>query len=472
MDDYRKFYSTHRVLVIADEVHHVSITEHAEKKWGVSFERAVSPAEKLVMLTGTPWTTKGDPIPFTKPKKDGSGFVKTHYNYTKARAIKDNVCRDALIYPQRDVELIKNKVTGEVYDNFEAYTKATGKDAYRVAVSDSANMMIIFRKANEDLNKLRESGQHNASGLLVAPSIETAHLFADVIHRFTGVKPLVVSTKDSDGKMDNSNRKKINSFRDGTARWIISVNMISEGIDIKKLQVLVFLSNAKTELYFRQVIGRIERRMNKLEIDKTCYMYYISHPKLDEWVSKIQDENAQGVEMRSLVALPDFEDDNLGSDQTGNNGVDVSNDIEIVMKDIQNYIVRNGVDVNDAVVNEMGYILSNNQAYAKLPHGVLILMAEANISERESATTSETTGVPLIEQERILRAQLKTLLGRQIGKLGLSKVDKVFAIANSMLNKSIGITAASDASVVQLQAKYDLLLDVNSWSSDLLRQVA
>ncbi len=470
--NYRNFCNNYRVLVIADEVHHVSIKEQAHSKWGASFEEAVSPAEKLVMLTGTPWTTKGDPIPFTSPKKNGDGYVKTHYTYTKARAIKDGVCRDSIIRPQKDVESLTNKTTGEVYDDFDAYTKGTGKDGYIHAVSNPTNMITMFRQGNAELNRLRDMGQHNASGLLVAPSIESAHLFADKIEKITGVKPMVVSTRDGNDKMDNSNRKKIKAFTEGTSRWIISVNMISEGIDIKKLQVLVFMSNAKTELYFRQVMGRVERRMNKNEADKTCYVYYISHPKLDAWVSKINDENSQGVAMRDIVATDEFAELEGNGDGGTNENDFVKDDIEIIMKDIQEYIVHNGIDVNEAVINEMTAIVANNNAYSRLPHGILILMAEANINERESNTTTESTGIPIIEQERILRSQLKPLLGRQVRKIGVSDKDKVFSIANNILNKMVGIASQNTASVDKLQAKYDLMLDLDAWSHELIRQVA
>jgi superfamily II DNA or RNA helicase len=40
---------------------------------------------------------------------------------------------------------------------------------------------------------------------------------------------------------------------------IISVGMISEGVDIPRLRVLVYLPNARTELAFRQAVGRVVR---------------------------------------------------------------------------------------------------------------------------------------------------------------------------------------------------------------------
>jgi len=58
---------------------------------------------------------------------------------------------------------------------------------------------------------------------------------------------------------DKGALSKIAHFRKGTTEWIVSVGMISEGTDIPRLQVCCHLSAIKTELYFRQVLGRILR---------------------------------------------------------------------------------------------------------------------------------------------------------------------------------------------------------------------
>ena len=62
--------------------------------------------------------------------------------------------------------------------------------------------------------------------------------------------------------------KIIRRFRNSKKRWIVSVAMISEGVDIKRLRVLVYLPNAKTELAFRQSIGRVIRSMGKNDISR------------------------------------------------------------------------------------------------------------------------------------------------------------------------------------------------------------
>ena len=53
--------------------------------------------------------------------------------------------------------------------------------------------------------------------------------------------------------------------------------MVSEGVDIKRLRILVYLPNARTELAFRQSIGRVVRTMGKTDLSRA----YVIMPILD-----------------------------------------------------------------------------------------------------------------------------------------------------------------------------------------------
>lgn len=64
--------------------------------------------------------------------------------------------------------------------------------------------------------------------------------------------------------------------------------MISEGIDLPRLQVCCHLSHVKTELYFRQVLGRI-LRMDKSP-NKDAWLYTFAEPRLSEFAHRIQQE--------------------------------------------------------------------------------------------------------------------------------------------------------------------------------------
>ena len=64
--------------------------------------------------------------------------------------------------------------------------------------------------------------------------------------------------------------------------------MISEGTDIPRLQVCCHLSRVKTELYFRQVLGRILRTNDSL--NQQAWLYTFAEPKLVEFASRIAEE--------------------------------------------------------------------------------------------------------------------------------------------------------------------------------------
>jgi superfamily II DNA or RNA helicase len=64
--------------------------------------------------------------------------------------------------------------------------------------------------------------------------------------------------------------------------------MISEGTDIPRLQVCCHLSHVKTELYFRQVLGRILRVTSNTNQD--AWLYTFAEPKLSKFAKRVDVE--------------------------------------------------------------------------------------------------------------------------------------------------------------------------------------
>ena len=105
--------------------------------------------------------------------------------------------------------------------------------------------------------------------------------------------------------MVNSQRQgseqMIEKFARTDKKWIVSVNMVSEGVDIPRLRVLVMLPNAKTELYFRQAIGRIIRKDDKQAGKKVdpamdnshAYCVILRRALLGEITKQIEEEMAE-----------------------------------------------------------------------------------------------------------------------------------------------------------------------------------
>ena len=65
---------------------------------------------------------------------------------------------------------------------------------------------------------------------------------ADLIQILEGERPFVVHNQIT--RAD----QKIKAFKTSANRWLLSVGMVSEGVDIPRLRVLAYLPNARTEL--------------------------------------------------------------------------------------------------------------------------------------------------------------------------------------------------------------------------------
>ena len=69
--------------------------------------------------------------------------------------------------------------------------------------------------------------------------------------------------------------QKIAAFR-RSAKWVVSVAMISEGVDIRRLRVLIYLPHSQTELSFRQAVGRVVRNNSKNDMSR-AYVIMPTH---------------------------------------------------------------------------------------------------------------------------------------------------------------------------------------------------
>lgn len=237
-----------RTLVIADEAHHLA----EELSWGAGFVRACEPASRWLLLSGTPFRSDQTAIPGVRYQ---DGLAQPDYTYGYAQAVADGVCR-----PVRFV----------IYDG--ALTWRSGEDTveatfdtqldpqenarrYRTAISTSleSGLPRLLQDADTQLSGLRADGHRDAGGLAVTADAEHARTVAMLLARITGRQPTLVLHTDADAA------GKLTRFANGTDRWIVAVNMVSEGVDIPRLRVGVYASAAKTRLAFRQIIGRFVR---------------------------------------------------------------------------------------------------------------------------------------------------------------------------------------------------------------------
>ena len=280
-DALQAICETQRVLVIADEVHHAALGA----VWGDGTHNALEDAKHVLALTGTPVRGDGkEPIWLDDAHKV---LAEMYINVTYEEAIGEKWCVPATLHRHAgrvdvviDDLIVECRNTGttippELDGNMTAqirnklrfdrvikqpFYEADGKTPQ----AESFHTTMIDYAA-EKLDDLRsrphgEFGLPNAGGLVIAPSIEVAEYFKNIIEMKW---PEEEVTLVHSGLGDVA-EQLIDGFASSDNKWIVSVNMISEGVDIPRLRVMVFLPSGGTELFFRQAVGRVIRKDDKL----------------------------------------------------------------------------------------------------------------------------------------------------------------------------------------------------------------
>lgn len=273
--------TSHRTLVIFDEIHHCA-GDHLgnANAWGQKIIQHIQGnATYSLALTGTPW--RSDRIPIALTSYCHEGTVHCDYTYGLAQAIKDGVCRTPRI-TGIDNEKISVKCEGkeDVYRSINDLLKSS-HCTYQQLLENRTLIQYLIELSQKSLSSIRKSNP-NAGGLIVAASVEHAMLIATILENTCGEIPAIVTY------MHEDSQQAIQQFRNANTKWIVSVGMISEGTDIPRLQVCCHLTRVKTELYFRQVLGRILRVQNNAHEDALLLMP--AEPKLMEFAHRIAED--------------------------------------------------------------------------------------------------------------------------------------------------------------------------------------
>jgi superfamily II DNA or RNA helicase len=242
-----------KTLVIFDEIHHAG----AESAWGIAAQQAFkAAATRVLSLSGTPFRSK-DPIAFVETRH-GRSVASDTYPYGEALA--DGVCRPLKFAAIGGTATFQTPGGNIETVSFDDDLNAQG-ESYRLrTVLDAGgdHLREMLGIADEELGQLRTTTDPDAGGLVVCIDCDHADAVARILHQMTGIRPTVACSRLNDPD-DPSPRFSIEAFDKGTAPWIVSVKMISEGVDIRRLRVLVYATNVLTELAFRQITGRIVR---------------------------------------------------------------------------------------------------------------------------------------------------------------------------------------------------------------------
>ena len=284
-----------RTLVIFDEVHHAGDA----LSWGEAVREAFEPARRRLALTGTPFRSDANPIPFVTyvPEADGSKRSASDYVYGYGPALADGVVRPVIFLAYSGEMHWRTRAGDEITATLGTpMTKDQIAQAWRTALDPSGEWISrVLEAADRRLTEVRRA-MPDAGGLVIAGDHETARAYAGLLRKISGERPVVVLSDDPTAS------RKISAFAGSTARWMVAVRMVSEGVDVPRLAVGVYATSVSTALFFAQAVGRFVRVRQRGE---TASVFVPSVPVLLGFAAELEAERDHVV--RALERDPEAE---------------------------------------------------------------------------------------------------------------------------------------------------------------------
>ncbi|MBW8750312.1 MAG: DEAD/DEAH box helicase [Propionibacteriales bacterium] len=444
-------------LVILDEIHHGGDA----LSWGEAVREAFDPARRRLALTGTPFRSDVNPIPFVTYAPDpdaGPGVLRCvpDYVYGYGRALGDHVVRPVLFWAYGGDLQWRTRAGDEVSARLgEPLTKDLASQALRTALDPSGSWIgAVMEAADRRLSEVRKNVP-DAGGLVIASDQDSARAYAGLLAQIAGEKPTLVL---SDEKAAS---KRIAKFAEGDNRWMVAVRMVSEGVDVPRLAVGVYATTTSTPLFFAQAVGRFVRARSRGE---TASIFLPSHPALLGFASELELERDHVLGRRISDEGDIFaaEDALLAQAQAGEAASDEETHLAFEALGSQAtfaHVLYDGAEFGHAGEVHVGSdeemdflgipgLLEPDQVRSLLQHRQRQrrdLQAEEAEVERDVATH---------ERLALLRRELNGLVAAWHHRTG-----QAHGITHAALRKECGGPAAAIATAEQLQARIDTVRD-------------
>jgi superfamily II DNA or RNA helicase len=289
---HRQRTENRRTLVIFDEIHHAGDA----LSWGETVRESFEPARRRMGLTGTPFRSDANPIPFVTytQELDGTRRSSADYVYGYGPALDDGIVRPVIFLAYSGEMRWRTRAGDEITGTLGApMTSDQLAQAWRTALDPDGEWVArVLDAADRRLTEVRRA-MPDAAGLVIASDHDDARAYAALLRRVTGTRPVVVLSDDKAAS------KKIAAFATSEDRWMVAVRMVSEGVDIPRLAVGVFATSVSTALFFAQAVGRFVRARRRGE---TASVFLPSVPVLLGYAAELEAERDH------VLAMPGDED--------------------------------------------------------------------------------------------------------------------------------------------------------------------
>ena len=288
--DYFQYHSRD-TLVVLDEIHHAG----DGLAWGNATRQGFAAAGFVLGLSGTPFRSDENAIPFVV--YDDAGISRPDYIYSYSRAIADGICRPVAFL----------SYGGEVsWRDEQGTTSAAFSDGRATVISRRLRVALepgsgwiqqMLADADRMLTDVRQE-HPDAGGLVVAADQAHARGLAKTMAEIAGEMPAVALSDDPDAS------SHIKAFTHSPRRWLVACDMVSEGVDIPRLRVGVYATTVTTRMYFRQFIGRLARVTPQPAGVQVAYCYLPADRRLELLAAQVEAEQQHVIDLRQKL-LPE-----------------------------------------------------------------------------------------------------------------------------------------------------------------------
>ncbi|MDR6357377.1 superfamily II DNA or RNA helicase [Pseudomonas psychrotolerans] len=305
-DAFWKLVEDYRVFAIFDEIHHCAGHDPLlSNAWGqIILQRLQDKAAFTLALSGTPWRSDERAIVLAR-YSNPEGRLVCDFSYGLREAVADRVCRTPRIavLDNNAIRLTEQSDSAPIVTTHRSIAQLLNESPilFENLLNHPDLIEKILSLGQSKLEEIRKTVP-NAAGLIVATNIRHANQIAAAL-RQRGGDCVVVTNRTP------SAHQVIESFRNGTGKWIVAVGMISEGTDIPRLQVCCYLSRIRTELHYRQVLGRILRRTG--DEDHHAWLYVLAEPSLLRFSQRIAQDLPEDVAVLENVQILERGDESV-----------------------------------------------------------------------------------------------------------------------------------------------------------------
>jgi hypothetical protein len=152
----------------------------------------------------------------------------------------------------------------------------------------------LLKIAHDECSRLRQTGDPDAAILVIgrrgAGELNSLVKIKERIATLFNETALTVESSDGPQARD-----QIRAFKNGSGRWIVAKEMISEGTNLPRLRIVVILRDIGNRTFYEQLVHRVTRN-DADDCPQDAIIIQIKLPQLHEWGSNLENQALIGRE--------------------------------------------------------------------------------------------------------------------------------------------------------------------------------